>query len=90
EEAFNRIVADTKTTELHAKGRGLARGLQFAQEEQAAKVCAAAFERGLLMETSGPNSEVMKILAPLTITDDELDEGLAVVAESVKAVTSGG
>ncbi|MCE0761530.1 diaminobutyrate--2-oxoglutarate transaminase [Pseudonocardia kujensis] len=90
EEAFNRIVADTKTTELTAKGRGLARGLQFAQEEQAAKVCAAAFERGLLMETSGPQSEVMKILAPLTITDDELDEGLAVVAESVKVVTSGG
>ncbi|GAA4708807.1 diaminobutyrate--2-oxoglutarate transaminase [Pseudonocardia yuanmonensis] len=90
EEAFNRIVADTKSTELTAKGRGLARGLQFAQEEQAAKVCAAAFERGLLMETSGPQSEVMKILAPLTITDDELDEGLAVVAESVKVVTSGG
>ncbi|MCE3550594.1 diaminobutyrate--2-oxoglutarate transaminase [Pseudonocardia sp. RS11V-5] len=90
EEAFNRIVADTKSTELTAKGRGLARGLQFTQEEQAAKVCAAAFERGLLMETSGPQSEVMKILAPLTITDDELDEGLAVVAESVKAVTSGG
>ncbi|GAA4540685.1 diaminobutyrate--2-oxoglutarate transaminase [Pseudonocardia xishanensis] len=89
EEAFNRIVADTTTTELTAKGRGLARGLQFAHHEQAAKVCSAAFERGLLMETSGPDSEVMKILAPLTITDDELDEGLAVVAECVKTVTSG-
>ena len=88
-EAFNKIVADTTVTELTAKGRGLARGLQFAQPEQAAKVCAAAFERGLLMETSGPESEVMKILAPLTITDDELDEGLAIVAESVKAVTTG-
>jgi diaminobutyrate-2-oxoglutarate transaminase len=42
------------------------------------------------METSGPESEVMKILAPLTITDDELDEGLTIVAESVKAVTTGG
>jgi diaminobutyrate-2-oxoglutarate transaminase len=89
EEAFNRIVADTTSTELTAKGRGLARGLQFAHHEQAAKVCAAAFERGLLMETSGPDSEVMKILAPLTITDDELDEGLSVVAESVRTVTSG-
>ncbi|GAA1840459.1 diaminobutyrate--2-oxoglutarate transaminase [Pseudonocardia ailaonensis] len=90
EEAFHKIVADTTATELTAKGRGLARGLQFAQHEQAAKVCAAAFERGLLMETSGPDSEVMKILAPLTITDDELDEGLSVVAESVRTVTSGG
>ncbi|WP_181781374.1 diaminobutyrate--2-oxoglutarate transaminase [Pseudonocardia pini] len=89
EEAFNKIVADTTATELTAKGRGLARGLQFAQHELAAKVCAAAFERGLLMETSGPDSEVMKILAPLTITDAELDEGLEIVAESVKTVTSG-
>jgi diaminobutyrate-2-oxoglutarate transaminase len=87
EEAFNRIVAETTSTELTAKGRGLARGLQFAQPEHAAKVCAAAFERGLLMETSGPESEVMKILAPLTITDDELDEGLEIVTESVKTVT---
>ncbi|MCF7552789.1 MULTISPECIES: diaminobutyrate--2-oxoglutarate transaminase [Pseudonocardia] len=89
EEAFNKIVADTTVTELTAKGRGLARGLQFTEHDQAGKVCAAAFERGLLMETSGPDSEVMKILAPLTITDDELDEGLEIVAESVKTVTSG-
>jgi diaminobutyrate-2-oxoglutarate transaminase len=31
----------------------------------------------------------MKIMPPLTITDDELDEGLAVVSEAVRAVTEG-
>ncbi|MGD9987475.1 MAG: diaminobutyrate--2-oxoglutarate transaminase, partial [Pseudonocardia sp.] len=54
-----------------------------------AKVCAAAFERGLLMETSGPNSEVMKVLPPLTVSDAELDEGLAIIAESVRTVVKG-
>jgi diaminobutyrate-2-oxoglutarate transaminase len=89
QEAFTRIATDTTSVELTARGRGLARGIEFAQPELAAKVCGAAFERGLLMETSGPSSEVMKILAPLTTTDDELDEGLEIVAESVETVING-
>jgi diaminobutyrate-2-oxoglutarate transaminase len=89
QEAFTRIAKDTTSVELTARGRGLARGIEFAQPELAAKVCATAFERGLLMETSGPSSEVMKILAPLTTTDDELDEGLEIIAESVKTVING-
>jgi diaminobutyrate-2-oxoglutarate transaminase len=89
QEAFTKIAKDTTSVELTARGRGLARGIEFAQPELAAKVCATAFERGLLMETSGPSSEVMKILAPLTTTDDELDEGLEIIAESVKTVING-
>lgn len=88
-EAFTEIAARSQTVELTPKGRGLARGLQFSQPELAAKACAAAFERGLLMETSGPSDEVMKILPALTVTDDELEEGLAIVAESVATVTEG-
>jgi diaminobutyrate-2-oxoglutarate transaminase len=87
-EVFTEIAATTPG--LTPKGRGLARGLQFDQVELAAKACAAAFERGLLMETSGPSDEVMKILPPLTITDDELEEGLAIVREAVAAVTTEG
>ena len=30
------------------------------------------------METSGPESEVVKLLPPLTITPEELDEGLRI------------
>jgi len=46
----------------------------------------AAFERGLLMETAGPDGEVMKLLPPLTLSDDELTEGLAIIDESIKVV----
>ncbi|GAB2957499.1 diaminobutyrate--2-oxoglutarate transaminase [Amycolatopsis acidiphila] len=73
---------------LTAKGRGLARGLEFQSGEIAGKVCAAAFERGLLMETSGPDSEVAKLLPPLTLTDAEVGEGLEIIDASVKAVLS--
>lgn len=70
------------------KGRGLARGLAFESGALAGKVCAAAFERGLLMETSGPEGEVVKLMPPLTVTDDEIELGLRIVAESVHAVAS--
>ncbi|WP_199431417.1 diaminobutyrate--2-oxoglutarate transaminase [Qaidamihabitans albus] len=72
--------------QLSAKGRGLARGLEFPSGELAGKVCAAAFERGLLMETSGPDGEVMKLLPALTTTDAEFTQGLEIITESVKAV----
>jgi diaminobutyrate-2-oxoglutarate transaminase len=89
EEALRELASSSQAVELTPKGRGLARGLSFSQPELASKTCAAAFERGLLMETAGPSDEVMKIMPPLTITDDELDEGLAVVSEAVRDVTEG-
>ncbi|CAM3800128.1 diaminobutyrate--2-oxoglutarate transaminase [Occultella aeris] len=86
ESRFNQLVAKYPEHELIGKGRGLARGLQFGTAELAGQVCAAAYERGLLMETSGPEDEVMKILPPLTLTDDELNRGLRIIDESVDAV----
>jgi diaminobutyrate-2-oxoglutarate transaminase len=87
--ALAEVAARSDTVELTPKGRGLARGLSFSQPELAAKSCAAAFERGLLVETSGPSDEVMKLMPPLTISNAELDEGLAVVADAVRSVTEG-
>ncbi len=84
--AFQGIVEAYPDANLFAKGRGLARGLEFANGDLAGKVCAAAFERGLLMETSGPDGEVMKLLPPLTLTDDELTKGLSIIDESIATV----
>ncbi|GAA0929353.1 diaminobutyrate--2-oxoglutarate transaminase [Pseudonocardia zijingensis] len=87
--ALGELAASSDSVELTPKGRGLARGLQFSQPELAAKACAAAFERGLIIETAGPSDEVMKLMPPLTITDGELEEGLGLVGEAVRAVTEG-
>jgi diaminobutyrate-2-oxoglutarate transaminase len=71
---------------MRTKGRGLAKGLQFEDETLAEAVCAQAYERGLLMETSGPVGEVVKLMPPLTISDAELEQGLELVGQSVKGV----
>ena len=49
----------------------------------AARISALAFEKGLIMETSGSLDQVLKCLIPLTIGDDELKRGLSILEESV-------
>ncbi|MFB9906127.1 diaminobutyrate--2-oxoglutarate transaminase [Allokutzneria oryzae] len=70
---------------MSVRGRGLAQGLAFEQPDRAGKACRAAFDRGLLVETSGPESEVAKLMPALTITDAELEQGLALFADAVRS-----
>ncbi|MCV7152359.1 diaminobutyrate--2-oxoglutarate transaminase [Mycolicibacterium pyrenivorans] len=73
---------------ITARGRGMAQGLKFAETSLAAAVCRAASDRGVLMETSGPTDEVVKLLPPLTTTESDLDEGIDVLAEAVAVTLS--
>ena len=84
--ALTELVQSVPGTPIRTRGRGLAYGLAFEDGELARKVSSAAFERGLLVETSGPKDEVVKLLPPLTVTDTELDEGLALLADAVQTV----
>lgn len=86
ESRFNALVSKYESTGLIAKGRGLARGLEFPSGDLADAVCREAFARGLLMETSGPEGEVMKVLPALTITNDELSRGLDIIDEAIATV----
>ncbi|MFH5228636.1 diaminobutyrate--2-oxoglutarate transaminase [Antrihabitans spumae] len=71
---------------VSTRGRGLVQGLVFEKADLASKVCQHSFEAGLLTETSGPSDEVVKLLPPLTITDDELDHGLRIIADATAKV----
>ncbi|RDH78083.1 diaminobutyrate--2-oxoglutarate transaminase [Mycolicibacterium moriokaense] len=73
---------------IEARGRGLAQGLKFDEPELASAVCRAAFERGLLIETSGPSDEVAKLLPPLTTSESDLEAGTDIVADAVAATLS--
>jgi diaminobutyrate-2-oxoglutarate transaminase len=70
----------------HVRGRGLIQAVVFAETGLAEKVSQAAFERGLIIETCGPRDEALKLLPPLTITRNELDQGIAILKESLDAV----
>ena len=58
------------------KGRGMMQGLVCANGEQASMISRHAFEGGLIIETCGPDGEVIKCLPPLTISETELLSGL--------------
>jgi diaminobutyrate-2-oxoglutarate transaminase len=64
------------------KGRGMFRGIEVRDSDTASAICAACFERGLVIETSGAHDEVVKVLAPLTIKTEQLDAGLDILAEA--------
>ena len=67
------------------RGRGMIQGLASLEPGLAGQVVAAAYKRGLLVETSGPDDEVVKLLPPLTIERGTLDQGLDVLAAAVDA-----
>jgi diaminobutyrate-2-oxoglutarate transaminase len=73
---------------MSVKGRGMMLGLDVGTGALAAATTRIAFERGILIETSGPHDEVVKVLAPLTIEDETLSMGLDILEGAVaRAVT---
>lgn len=86
EQALNEVVDPIPG--VSTRGRGLIRGVAFERPELAGAVCREAFERGLLLETSGPEGEVVKLMPPLVIDDDDLAEGLTIAAQSIEAVAA--
>ncbi|MGW7056347.1 diaminobutyrate--2-oxoglutarate transaminase [Streptomyces sp. NPDC054888] len=65
------------------RGRGMAWGLELSDSHHAGRAALRAFELGLLIETSGSRSQVLKVLPALTIASDELDLGLRLIARAV-------
>jgi diaminobutyrate-2-oxoglutarate transaminase len=49
-------------------------------------VAAEAFRRKVVIETSGPNAEVLKLMPPLTIERDLLEDGLRRLAGAIATV----
>lgn len=83
-EGLGKVAAMVHDSRL--KGRGMMRGVDVGSGELAGKICARSFQKGLVIETSGPNDEVVKVLAPLTTPDETLREGLRIVEEAAREV----
>lgn len=85
-----REIADgIKDIEFDLRGRGMIWGLACEEcPPLMGKISEAAFQRGLIIETSGTDDHVLKCLPPLTIEDDQLLRGLEIIADSFEATLS--
>lgn len=68
------------------KGRGMMRGIDVGTGELAEEICGWCFRNGLIIETSGADDEVVKILAPLTIEKEKLASGLDILEAAVREI----
>lgn len=84
---LERIAAEYPDLGFVVRGRGLMQGIACDSDHAlAGRISHEAFQRGLVIETSGAFDEVLKFLPALTISEDELVRGLGIVRESLAAV----
>jgi diaminobutyrate-2-oxoglutarate transaminase len=83
---IEKIMASHPQVQMKHKGRGMMQGIEVESGDIADKITSRAFEHGLIIETSGPEGEVVKCLCPLTIDDETLMKGWDIVEESFAAV----
>jgi len=72
--------------EFRVRGRGMLQGLASDQPQLASNIASRAFEHGLVVETSGSEDQVVKLLPPLTIEEASLRKGLEILEQSVADV----
>jgi 4-aminobutyrate aminotransferase/(S)-3-amino-2-methylpropionate transaminase len=72
------------------RGRGAMFAMEFIDqpdvEPVSKQIIAEARERGLLLMSAGTRASVIRVLVPLIVSDDDLDEGLKRLASACEAV----
>jgi diaminobutyrate-2-oxoglutarate transaminase len=86
EQTLKQIQSQFSSTCSDVRGRGMIWGIEFSNAEMASLVCRKAFEKGLLIETSGARDHVVKLLPPLTTSLEDLTFGLSIVKDSIESV----
>lgn len=83
------IISEKLTnTPVSIRGRGMVWGVDTGDDPWASEVCRKAFENGLMIETSGANDQVIKLLPPLTISHEDLGVGLDILERSIESVVT--
>lgn len=74
--------------DAYLKGRGLMQGVDVGSGDLAGEICARAYDKGLIIETSGSEDQVIKVLAPLTTSKDTLRKGFNILLDAANDVLS--
>lgn len=83
---FRKIANKYEDHWFHLNGRGMMQGLVCRDGELAHEITQEAFKRKLVIETSGADDQVIKTLCPLTISEEDLERGLKIIADSVDVI----
>lgn len=89
--AFNRM-KETYEEVGDVRGLGAMIGVEFVKTKEGkepypefvAKLIQIALQKGLMLENAGSAGNVIRFLAPLCITDEQLEKGFAIFEESIK------
>jgi 4-aminobutyrate aminotransferase-like enzyme len=76
--------------EVRGLGPMLALELREPTPDAAKTTTAAAFEKGLLLLSCGLYGNVIRLLPPLTASDEELERGLGLLEEALGDAGAGG
>lgn len=68
------------------RGIGLMVGVELADKAAAQAVCARCLDEGVIVLACGPDDNVLRLVPPLTISDDEIDLGLRVLCEAIDSL----
>ncbi|MEX1034374.1 MAG: diaminobutyrate--2-oxoglutarate transaminase [Sneathiella sp.] len=89
-DGFKSIQKNYAEQVVELRGRGMMRGIVVESGDLAGRIVEESFKRGLVIETSGAHGEVVKCLASLTITDEELSRGLEILNQAFAAAINAG
>ena len=78
-----RLNALARRHKLERRGRGLMQGLVMPNGAVASQVTARALRNNLIIETAGPDDEVVKLFCPLNISREDLDRGLDIIEQAI-------
>jgi 4-aminobutyrate aminotransferase len=81
--ARSHLVSLSSEAVVDVRGIGAMIGVELTDKATAEAVQQRCLEGGVLVLTCGPDGNVLRLIPPLTMTDDELDHGLAVLERAL-------
>lgn len=83
---YDAIIPLEKFEQVEVRGKGMILGLDVGDGTRARAIVDACFADGLLITACGTGGRVLKLIPPLTIPDDDLQQGLDTLVKATQKV----